>query len=202
MTQAAHTPRRYTVEEYLRIERDTTERHEFRDGEILAMSGGSVRHSLIIANAGREIGNRLKGKPCRVYDSNLRVRVARRTLYSYPDITVVCGSPVVDPDDRGGETVINPHLVVEVLSPTTEGYDRRSKFDRYRQIESFREYVLVSQDTPRVEAFFRRDDGTWTFDVAAGVEAVARLRSLDIDLPLGEVYAGVEFTEVPDPARE
>lgn len=193
MTMPA-TRRRYTVEQYLQHERDALEeRHEFRDGELVAMSGGTVVHSQIIANCLGEMRNRLKGKPCRAYDSNLRVRIARGRLYSYPDVTVICGQPIIDPDDRAGETVTNPQLVLEVLSPSTELYNRRTKFDRYRELESFRQYVLVSQESPRVETFFRRDDGSWTFDVAAGVEAIARLRSIEADLPLAEVYAGVTF---------
>lgn len=200
MSLPAH-PHPYTVDEYLTIERDAVERHEFRDGEIVSMAGGTVVHSQIIANCLGEIGSRLKGKPCRAYDSNLRVRISRGTLYSYPDITVICGSPVIDPDDRWGETVTNPRLIVEVLSPSSETYDRKTKFDGYRRLESFREYVLVSQETPRVEAYFRRDDGTWTFDVATGSESVISLRSIEINFSLAEAYAGVEFPPEPPPGE-
>lgn len=198
--------RRYTVEEYFELERTSLEKHEYRDGQIvaigeaLAMSGGSIYHSLVIMNAGGELRGRLKGTPCRVYDSNLRVRVFRGALYSYPDLTVICGPAVLDADDRTGETAMNPRTVVEVLSPPTEAYDRTTKFDRYRQIESFREYVLVAQHTPRVETFFRRDDGAWTFDVADGIQARVRMRSLDIELPLAEMYAGVEFSPASEGA--
>jgi len=185
--------RRFTVEEYLRIERGAEERHEFRDGQIVAMSGGSVVHSQIISNCNREIGNRLKGKSCRTYDSNLRIRISRGTSYSYPDVTVICGPPVIDPDDRWGETVTNPRLIVEVLSTSTEAFDRKTKFDGYRRLESFREYVLVSQESPRIETYFRRDDGTWTFDVATGGESVISFRSIEIDLALAEAYANVDF---------
>ncbi len=194
--------RHYTVEEYLRLERDAIERHEFRDGEIIAMSGGSVVHSQIISNCNGEIRSRLKGKPCRAYDSNLRVRIARKRLYSYPDVTVICGEPIIDPEDRAGETVTNPQLIVEVLSPSSEAFDRKTKFDRYRDLESFREYVLVSQEMPRVETYFRQHDGSWAFDVAGGVESVCRLRSIRIDLPLVEVYAGVTFPPAVEPQEE
>jgi len=114
----------FTISDYLNRERDSLEKHEYRDGEILAMSGGSARHSLISANVIRELGNRLKGKPCRVYDSNLRIRIPRSVLYTYPDASVVCDAPQVDPDDPLKETVINPTVVVEILSPSTEAYDR------------------------------------------------------------------------------
>lgn len=191
--------RHYTVEEYLRLERDAIERHEFRDGEIIAMSGGSVVHSQIISNCNGEIRSRLKGKPCRAYDSNLRVRIARGRLYSYPDVTVICGDPIIDPDDRTGETVTNPRLILEVLSPSTEPYDRRTKFDRYREVGTFREYVLVSQEMARVETYFRQDDGSWAFDVAGGVDSFAHLRSIEIELPLAEGYAGVTFPPAVEP---
>lgn len=202
MTMPASRPR-YTVEQYLQHERDAVEvRHEFRDGELVAMSGGTVVHSQIIANCITGISTRLKDKPCRAFDSNLRVRIARGRLYSYPDLTVICGEPVVDPDDRAGETVTNPHLILEVLSPSTELFNRRTKFDRYREVDSFREYVLVSQESPRIETYVRRDDGSWTFDVAANIDAVVRLRSMEIDLPLSEAYAGVTFPPPADDAQK
>lgn len=157
------------------------------------MAGGTVDHSLIIANVIREIGNRLKGKPCHVFDSNLRVRIPRTVLYTYPDATVLCGARQLDPEDPSGETVVNPKVIVEVLSASTEGYDRGEKFDRYRQLDSLEEYVLVSQGTPRVETFWRQAEGTWLFTAVSGREGVARLRSLGIEVPLGEVYGGIEF---------
>jgi Uma2 family endonuclease len=199
MTLHQAKPARFTIEEYLRLEADAVEKHEYRDGEIVAMAGGSPQHSLVIANLIREVGNRLKGKPCRVYDSNLRVRVARTTLYTYPDLTVICGDPEFDPQDRNRTTVVNPRLVVEVLSPATEAEDRGEKFIRYLQIDSLQEYVLVSQLAPRVETYFRRGDGSWLFTPAAGLEALAKLRSLEIDLPLAEAYAGIEFPPEPSP---
>jgi len=185
----------FTISDYLNRERDSLEKHEYRDGEILAMSGGSARHSLISANVIRELGNRLKGKPCRVYDSNLRIRIPRSVLYTYPDASVVCDAPQVDPDDPLKETVINPTVVVEILSPSTEAYDRGEKFGRYRQLDSLKQYVLVSQSMPRIELFLRHGDGAWLFTAFSGVEATADLASLRITLALSEVYAGVDFSE-------
>jgi Uma2 family endonuclease len=192
MTQPA-TKDRYTVAEYLRLERDVPEKHEFHDGEILAMSGGSPSHSLIASNTTRALGNRLLGKQCRVYESNLRIRIPRQDRYVYADGSVICGPEEFDPEDAKRETVVNPRLVVDVLSPSTEAYDRTKKFDYYRSAESFREYVLVSQESPRIETFLRQEDGTWAFDVAVGTGAIARLRSINLELPLSEVYANVEF---------
>jgi Uma2 family endonuclease len=194
--------RRYTVQEYLSFERESPERHEYHDGEIFVMTGGSINHSLIVANVISGLHSRLMGNPCRVYDANLRLRIPRKVLYTYPDVTVICGQPKVDPDDSAGHTVINPRLLVEVLSPSTEGYDRGEKFDRYRELESLQEYVLVSQLVPRVEVFFRQQSGNWLFMPVSGVENSARLNSLEIDLPLGEVYAGVEFPAEPDGVGE
>jgi Uma2 family endonuclease len=196
------TPR-YTPEEYLRLERDATERHQYFQGEIFAMAGGTPEHSLIISNVNGELRSRLKGSPCRVYDSNLRVRIPKTSLYTYPDVTVVCGPLQFDPLDSRRETALNPTLIVEVLSPTTEVYDRVGKFESYQSIESFREYVLVSQGVPRMEAFLRRPDGAWLYTPAAGLESEIRLHSLEITLPLAEVYAGITFPPPsPQPAPE
>jgi len=185
--------RRHTIEEYLRIEQDSSEKHEYWDGELLSMAGGSYEHSLITVNIGGEVRNALKGKPCRVLDSNLRIRIPRRPRYVYPDVSIICGPPQFDPQDPTRQTVLNPRVVVEVLSPSTAAHDRGGKFTSYREIASFEEYVLVAQDQPSVESFFRQPDGTWLFTPYSGREAVAAIRCLGINLPLAEVYAGVEF---------
>lgn len=183
----------YSVEEYLRQERDAIDKHEYRDGHVVAMAGGSPDHSLIIANVIGETRNRLDGKPRRVYDSNLRVRAAGTSLYTYPDVSIICGQVELDPDDSLGQTVLNPTAVMEVLSPSTEAYDRGEKFERYRRIPSLREYVLITQSAPRIEMFFRREDGSWLFHAYTGLDAVTRLRCVEIDLPLAEVYEGITF---------
>lgn len=193
---------RFTIEEYLRLEADALEKHEYCDGKILAMAGGSPEHSLVIANVIREIGNQLKGKSCRVYDSNLRIRIPRKTLYIYPDISVICGAIEFDPRDVNRGSILNPQVIVEVLSPSTEAYDRGEKFERYRSLDSMQEYVLVSQITPRIEIFLRHPDGAWLFNAFAGLQAAAAMRSLEISLPLVEVYAGVEFPPAADDTIE
>ena len=189
---------RYTVTDYLQLERSAQERHEYRDGEILLMAGGTADHSLILVNVIGELRNRLKGKPCRAYESNLRIRIPRTVLYTYPDISVICGPRQSDPTDPSGETMTNPRLIVEVLSPSTEAYDRGEKFDRYRKLDSLQEYVLVSQSTPRIETFLRQPEGNWLLTPISGITAVAKLRSIDVELPLAEVYAGVEFPPQED----
>lgn len=193
---------RCTPEEYLRRETDSHTRHEYYHGEVFAMSGGTFEHSRICANIIRELGNRLRGTPCGVQDSNLRVRVPRTTLYTYPDASVLCGEPQFDPLDASRQTLTNPIVIVEVLSPSTERWDRGGKFQNYQQIESLKEYVLVSSEKPLVECFRRHDGGTWIYTAAPGVEARARFNSLAIEIPLAEIYGGVEFPPPSEPASQ
>jgi Uma2 family endonuclease len=188
-----YASRRYTLEEYFDLADASEEKLEFRDGEILMMAGGTESHSLIIANVVGELRARLKSSPCRVYDSNLRVRARKNRRYTYPDALVVCGKRQFDPRDARNLTVINPTLIVEVLSDTTEGIDRGEKFMAYIRAESLKEYVLVEQHTARLQSYFRQPDGTWSFAYFEGRDAVARLRSLQIELPLSEVYAKVDL---------
>jgi Uma2 family endonuclease len=183
----------YTIPEYLRLEEKAMDRHEFHDGEILAMSGGTYAHSCIVSNLNRFLGNRLEGKQCRPLDSNMRVRIPRLAKYFYPDTSVVCGRPEFDFDDPNKTTIVNPRVVIEVLSDSTESYDRGEKFDLYREVESLQEYVLVSQRQPLVETFLRQADGAWLFNPWKGMESSVHLRSLQISIPLTEVYAGIEF---------
>jgi len=181
-----------TVEEYLRAEALSDIRHEFHDGEVLAMSGGTYDHSVIIANLIRQLGNRLEGKPCRVLESNLRVRVTPGN-YVYPDASIVCGPPQFDPQDPNRTTILNPRVVIEVLSESTEGYDRGDKFTQYREIAGLEEYVLVSQGRPLIETFVRQPESGWLMLPTSGIDAIAVIRSLKIELPLRAVYADVTF---------
>ena len=176
--------------EYLRIERAATYRSEFFRGEIFAMAGGSPKHSRLKTNILTELNTRLKGKPCVPYDSDLRIR-CRTGLYTYPDASVVCGE--LELDDEHKDTVLNPMLIVEVLSKSTEAYDRGKKFDHYRTIPALREYVLVSQDEPMVQRFLRNDDDTWTLTAVSGLERSLLLSSIGVELPLAEVFDRVDF---------
>ena len=177
--------------EYLRIERAARYRSEFFRGEMFAMAGGSPKHSRLKTNVLTELNNRLKGKPCAPFDSDLRVR-CRTGLYTYPDASVICGE--LEFDDEHKDTVLNPTLIVEVLSKTTEAYDRGKKFDHYRTIPALREYVLVSQDEPMVQRFLRNDDDTWTLTAVSGLERSLMLNSIGVELPLAEVFDRVDFT--------
>jgi Uma2 family endonuclease len=157
------------------------------------MSGGTYEHSVISLNVGAELRLRLKGSSCQALESNMRIRIPRTPLYMYPDASVVCGEPQFDSLDPNRSTITNPRVVVEVLSPSTEGYDRGIKFTRYRELDSMQEYVLIAQDRPLVETFVRQEDRTWTFAAWAGVETAVQLRSLKIELAMSEIYAGVRF---------
>jgi Uma2 family endonuclease len=194
MTTMPAPQRRYTIEEYLEFEERARDKHEYRDGEIKMMSGGTYSQSLINANLMRALGNRLAGAPCRPVDSNLRVRVGERSSYVYPDVSVICGPPVFDPNDPKQTTVLNPKAVFETLSDSTESYDRGEKFLMYRDVDSLEEYVLVSQHCPRVETFTKQPDGSWRIERAVeGLERSAPITCLGIELPLIEVYKDVTF---------
>ena len=188
--------RRYSIADYYRIENDSTSKHEFHDGEILAMSGGSPDHSLITMNAGASLTLRLRGGNCRVYDSNLRVRIPNEQRCCYPDLTVICGPAIRDPDDAAEQAVTNPRVIIEVLSASTEAYDRAGKFDGYKGIATFQEYILISQSCPRVETRVREPEGTWTHRVVDGLDATVVVGSVRTELPLSEIYAGVQFPSV------
>ncbi|MDB5299610.1 MAG: hypothetical protein JWO87_1273 [Phycisphaerales bacterium] len=196
------TQRRYTVEEYLRREAAAVDKHEFHEGEILAMSGGTYEHSLIAANLVGALWSRLRNSRCRALESNMRVRVPPTDRYVYPDATIVYGQPQFDPQDPNCTTIINPRVIFEVLSESTEAYDRGAKFTRYREIESLEEFVLVSQDRPLVEAYTRQSGGTWLFEASSGVDVVAALRALQISLPLSEIYADIQFPPSNDVKTE
>ena len=193
--------RRYTVEEYLEYERAAEERHEYDNGEILAMSGGSPTQSFIIMNVGTEIRVALKGKPCRIADSNLRIAIQKQAKYVYPDASIICGPLQFDPNDKLQHTVLNPRVVIEVLSPSTEAYDRGDKFRSYREIETLEEYILISQNQPQFESLLRQPDGTWSFNPCNGLEGIAKIRCLGINIPMAEIYAGVDFSAPVDQSQ-
>ena len=186
--------RRYSIEEYLEWERKAESRHEFDNGEILAMSGGSPAQSFIIMNIGREVGNAIKGMPCRIAESNLRIGIQKQTKYLYPDASIICGPLQFDPIDKLKHTDIKPRVNIEVLSHSTEAYDRGDKFKSYRQIASLEEYILLSQYQPQFESMLLQPDGTWSFLACNGLDSVAKIRCLGIDILMKELYAGVDFS--------
>jgi Uma2 family endonuclease len=183
---------RMTPEQYLAFDRDSYVKHEYIDGEIYAMAGASSTHNLIAASLIREISSQLKGKPCSTFASDQRLRTGRKYRYFYPDVTVVCGEPDIV-DDNHQDTLLNPTAIFEVLSPTTEAFDRGKKFAFYEAIDTFTNYILVSQDQPRIEHFIRQEDKTWQRIVVEGLAATLPIDALDIRLALAEVYDRVKF---------
>jgi Uma2 family endonuclease len=181
-----------TESEFLAFERDAETKHEFFDGEVFAMAGGTEPHSHIAANHIREIGNALKGRPCIAYNADLRVKVEATGLITYPDLSVVCG-PRQFLDERR-DTLLNPILLGEVLSDSTESYDRGKKFAYYRLISSLRHYLIASQHEPRLELYTHAGPDSWTLTEAAGLQAALHLPALEITLVLSEVFAQVEFS--------
>jgi Uma2 family endonuclease len=178
---------RFDYGEYLQLEEVAAVKHEFLDGHVWAMAGGSPEHAAICGNVTTLLNVQLRDRPCRVYSSDLRVRVSSTGLGTYPDVTVVCGHIEKDPDDRKGHTIVNPRVVVEVLSPSTEDYDRGEKLEHYKTISTLDEVVLIAHDRRKIEVVRREPDGTWSRHVATGDETI-RLTSVDCELAVPEVY--------------
>ncbi len=196
---APSRPPSLTVADYFAAEKASPVRHEFRGGRIVAMAGGTRAHSRVSGNIYGSLWGRLQGGSCEVYNSDQRVLSRPGGGYCYPDVTVVCGPFEFDPSSAaaGLETIVNPRLIVEVLSPSTAADDRGDKFDGYREVPTFEQYVLVAQDRPHVQTFTRQPGGGWLMLPYLGLDAVVPLASLGVDLPMAEVYAGVVFPPVP-----
>lgn len=193
-------PRHFLTEEaYLELERDSDIKHEYFQGEMLAMAGASPNHIIIAGNLTTHLNMQLRERPCFVFQSDLRLKVSSLRFYSYPDITVVCGQPQYTEDKP--ESLLNPLLIMEVLSPSTEQYDRGKKFQRYQSLESLQEYVLVAQDSPYIERFLRQSSDEWLYLSAAGLEATIELASIQCTLALNDVYAKISFTPPPEPPQ-
>ncbi|MEM8599358.1 MAG: Uma2 family endonuclease [Bacteroidota bacterium] len=183
----------FTAADYFAWEVEQVERHEYVRGEVFAMSGGTARHALLGARVISALTNALRGKGCDIYSSDLRVEVDAGAHYVYPDATVVCGPPQFATDAE--TTLTNPTLVVEVLSDSTEAYDRGGKFRAYRSIESLRAYVLVEQSSAAVEVFQRSDDGTWALTDATPERPLLSIDTLGITLDVNALYDGIAFPE-------
>jgi Uma2 family endonuclease len=197
---AAMRTLRLSAQEYLARERLAEFRSEFYSGEIFAMAGGSPSHSLIRINTGAQLSVRLRGRPCTAYDSDLRILIAASGLYTYPDLSVICGE--IQFDDKMRDTALNPAVLFEVLSESTEAYDRGKKFEHYRRLPTLREYVLIAQDRPQVERFLRNPDDTWTLTVVSGLDATLELPSISVTLVLAEIYDKVDFASQSEGCRK
>jgi Uma2 family endonuclease len=182
-----------TPQEYLDFERKSDVKHEYFDGEIFAMAGAKRRHNIIGWNFSGALWQKLKGKKCEGYANDMRVFIPRTGLYTYPDLVVVCGEPQFQ-DDKS-DTLLNPVLIIEVLSESTETYDRGKKFQHYRSIESLQEYVLVSTEEARIEKFQKTGDGFWFLSEAVGIEASIELSSIEQNVLLAEIYDKIDFSD-------
>jgi Uma2 family endonuclease len=182
-----------TPEEYLAIEEKAEFKSEYFNGEMFAMAGASVSHNTVNENLSVEIGNRLKGSGCRSFSRDLRLRADATGLYTYPDLIIVCGPREYDP--RNKDTLLNPTVVFEILSPSTEAYDRGTKFQHYGQIASIREIVLISQDAMVVEVFERQTEDRWILTTFRGPNASMKLSTAGLAIPLPDIYRDVEFPE-------
>ena len=175
-----------TPEEYLAIERKAEYKSEYVDGVVYVMAGGSERHNLIAANTIISIGVQLRNRPCRVYPSDLKVRVPSSKRFFYPDVSVICGETRFADDER--DVILNPVLIVEVLSESTAAYDRGKKFLSYQQIESLQEYLLISQDEAIIEHYIRQSNDTWLYAKAIGLEETIILPSIECEIALRDIY--------------
>ncbi len=180
----------YTPEQYLELERKALYKSEYINGQIFAMSGASRAHNLVAGNVHREISTQLRGRPCESYVSDMRVRVEETDLITYPDVVVVCGEIRLADDYK--DTVLNPTVLIEVLSPSTEAYDRGEKFAHYRRLASLQEYILIAQDKVYLE-HFKRQGEQWVLTEISRLEDVLHLPSIECQLALSDIYEKVTF---------
>jgi Uma2 family endonuclease len=190
---AEYANQKISIEEYLAFERGSQEKHEYYQGEVLAMTGAGTRHNIIFSNLFGEIGIKLKGKSCRPLGSNMRLHIPESTLFTYPDISIYCGAAI---DDLEDDNAINPTVLIEILSPSTRDYDRGGKFKLYREIPTLKEYVLVDTEAILVEVFRINQSGHWELEEYKMVEDMLSLHSLSLSVALKEIYMGTKLLKV------
>lgn len=187
--------RKFSPEEYLTLERQAAVKSEFVDGTVMAMAGRSAEHDTIVGNLGARLHAQLRGTSCRVFTSNMKVRTDASGLFAYPDLTVVCGE--VGFHDPSRDVVTNPKVIFEVLSPSTEAFDRGKKRIRYQTVETLTDYCLIAQDEARVEHWTRQPDGRWLVSASQGLDGTLELVSIGCTLPLAELYERVNLDATP-----
>lgn len=188
--------RSYTLEEYFELELNSEEKFEYWNGYVRCVSGASVDHERIVMNTGAWLQGLLRGRGCSVFLSNLKVKVPAYGPYRYPDLSAYCGQGIFE--TMGGlEVLTNPQMIIEVLSPSTEAFDRGEKFSYYKSIPSFTEYLLIATNRPNITQFIKRSESEWVQREATGMESVLSLAAFDVELLLSEIYLDVEFPEPP-----
>lgn len=185
----SYNKKKYTIEEYLEMENASTEKHEYYQGEIFAMAGVKMPHNHITSNLATRLGFALIGKPCKPFGGDARVHIEKNTLFTYPDITVICGEVITLNDDDFN--VVNPSVIFEVLSPSTKNYDRGEKFSLYRDIPYLREYILVDSESVRVQAHYINDKGNWALKEYENLDEVLEIPTIQVSVPLKDIYEGV-----------
>ena len=193
---STQTKQRYTLEEYLALERVSEVKYEYWDGEIFSMSGGTLAHDQIMGNSDELLRNQLRESDCRVFTNNMQIKVPAAPPYRYADGSVVCGPFEVE-RFNGADLLLNPVLIIEVLSPSTEAYDRGDKFTYYKSIPSFREYLLIAQHRPHITHYVKSDAGKWDYEEANDMSGSIYLSTIECTLALSEVYREVEFNQTP-----
>jgi len=187
----AYQKRHYTIEEYLEMEKEATVKHEYYQGEIFAMSGAGDNHNEIFSNVFTEIGNKLKGKPCRPYGSDKRMNIPENTLFTYPDISIYCNGLTHSEIDE--DTSILPTAIIEILSPSTKNYDRGKKFMLYKDIPSLKEYIMIDSESVWVQAFYIDDENKWKLNEHKEISDTLTLISMGFDIALSDIYYYVTF---------
>jgi Uma2 family endonuclease len=181
---------KYTIEEYLEKERDSDIKHEYYRGEIFAMAGAGLPHNVISVNVLTSVKSSLKGKPCRPYGSDFRVHIPRNSLFTYPDISIVCGEPTIHDEDN----LLNPAVIIEILSPSTKSYDRGRKFSLYKEIPTLKEYILIDSEFIKVEAWFLGSDGYWALKEYDTIKDYFVIDIIGQSLLLSDVYEDTKLT--------
>src|SRR6267142_2550676 len=189
--------RLFSVEEYLVFEADSLTKHEYYRGEVFAMAGATIAHNVIAGNVFAHLHALLRGKECRPFGSDQRIKVEKAGLFTYADTAVICGEVERAKDDPHSAT--NPRVIIEVLSESTEGKDRGRKLKLYLKLDSLREYVLIAQDEPRIDKLVRNDDGTWTMSIVEELKEWLELDSIGCRLAMAEIYDGIKFEPTPMP---
>ncbi|HEV7377579.1 MAG TPA: Uma2 family endonuclease [Pyrinomonadaceae bacterium] len=180
----------HTPDEYLALERQAEYKSEYFNGEIFAMTGASRRHNLVAANVLASLHGQLRKRPCEIYPSDMRVKVSPTGLYTYPDVVIVCGEPIFDDTQR--DTLLNPTVLVKVLSKSTASYDRGEKFEHYRKLDSLAEYLVIAQNKYHVEHYIRQPDNRWLLSETDDIRETNHLSSIECDLALADIYDKVE----------
>jgi len=187
----AYSQQKISIEAYLEMENAALEKHEYYQGEVFAMSGAKVPHNRITSNLLAELGMRLKGKKCRPYNSDQRIHIPSNTLFTYPDISIVCGEVITLNDDE--YNVLNPTVIIEVLSKSTKNYDRGEKFKLYRDIPTLKEYILVDSQSIHIEAFRMNKNNHWELEEYNAIDTALEVKAINENILLNEIYDGVKL---------